>query len=159
MVVSKSCLTLATPQTVATRLLCPWYFPSKNTEVDCHFLLQGIFQTQGSNPGLLCCSQSPALQADSLLTEPPEKLTTSCIADVYPRNSDKMIDLAKLIPTRASSIIQLNKCIYIFHSSPLSLLPPLCSLTLKCMYVCVCEKERERRNSEGFLLPEQLRLA
>ena len=35
-----------------TRLLCPWDFPGKNTEVGCHFLLQGIFPTQGSNPGL-----------------------------------------------------------------------------------------------------------
>ena len=35
-----------------TRLLCPWNFPGKNTEVDCHFLLQG-FPTQGSNPHLL----------------------------------------------------------------------------------------------------------
>ena len=110
----------------------------------CHFLLQGIFQTQGSNPGLLCCRQSPALQADSLLTKPPGKLTTSCVADVYPRNTDKMIDLAKLIPTRASFIIQLNKCIYIFHSSPLSLLSRLRSLPLEWVYVCVREKERER---------------
>ena len=31
------------------RLLCPWDFPSKHTEVGCHFLLQGIFLTQGSN--------------------------------------------------------------------------------------------------------------
>ena len=36
-----------------TRLLCPWNFPGKNTGVDCHFLLQGIFPTQGSNPSLL----------------------------------------------------------------------------------------------------------
>ena len=28
-------------------------FPSKNTGVGCHFLLQGIFLTQGSNPSLL----------------------------------------------------------------------------------------------------------
>ena len=28
-------------------LLCPWDFPGKNTEVGCHFLLQGIFPTQG----------------------------------------------------------------------------------------------------------------
>ena len=28
--------------------------PGKNTEVGCHFLLQGIFQTQGSNLHLLC---------------------------------------------------------------------------------------------------------
>ena len=28
-------------------------FPSKDTGVGCHFLLQGIFLTQGSNPSLL----------------------------------------------------------------------------------------------------------
>ena len=28
------------------RLLWPWDFPDKNTGVGCHFLLQGIFQTQ-----------------------------------------------------------------------------------------------------------------
>ena len=36
-----------------TRLLLPGDFPGKNTEVDCHFLLQGIFPTQGSKPHLL----------------------------------------------------------------------------------------------------------
>ena len=40
-----------------TRLLCPWDFPGKNTGVGCHFLLQGIFLTQGSNPDLLHCRQ------------------------------------------------------------------------------------------------------
>ena len=35
------------------RLLCPWNFPGKNTGVCCHFLLQGIFLTQESNPYLL----------------------------------------------------------------------------------------------------------
>ena len=39
------------------RLLCPWNFLSKNTGVDCYFLLQGIFLTQGLNPGLLHCRQ------------------------------------------------------------------------------------------------------
>ena len=38
-----------------TRLLCPWDFPGKNTGVGCHFLLQRIFPTQGSNPGCLHC--------------------------------------------------------------------------------------------------------
>ena len=33
-------------------------FPSKNTGVGCHFLLQGIFLIQGSNLGLLHCRQS-----------------------------------------------------------------------------------------------------
>ena len=36
-----------------TRLLRPWDSPGKNTGVVCHFLLQGIFLTQGSNPHLL----------------------------------------------------------------------------------------------------------
>ena len=40
--------------TVATRLLCPWDFSGKNIGVGCHFLLQGIFPTQGSNPYLVC---------------------------------------------------------------------------------------------------------
>ena len=35
--------------------------------LDCHFLLQGIFPTQGSNPGLLHCRQI------CLLIEPPGK--------------------------------------------------------------------------------------
>ena len=34
-------------------LLCPWDFPGKNTGVGCHFLLQGIFLTQGLNPHFL----------------------------------------------------------------------------------------------------------
>ena len=41
-----------------TRLFCPWDSPGKNTGVDCHFLLQGIFLTQGSNLGLLHCRQT-----------------------------------------------------------------------------------------------------
>ena len=50
-----------------TRLLCPWNSLGKTTGVDCHFLLQGIFPTQGLKP------RSPALQADSLPTESPGK--------------------------------------------------------------------------------------
>ena len=37
----------------SARLLCPWNSPGKNTVVGSHSLLQGIFLTQGSNPGLL----------------------------------------------------------------------------------------------------------
>ena len=40
-----------------TRLLHPWDFPGKSTGVGCHFLLQEIFPTQESNPGLLHCRQ------------------------------------------------------------------------------------------------------
>ena len=48
-----------------SRLLCPWNSPDKNTGESCDFLL-GIFLTQALNLGPLHCSQSPALQADSL---------------------------------------------------------------------------------------------
>ena len=47
----------ATPWTVATRLLCPQDSPGKNIGVGCYALLQGIFPTQGLNPGLLYCRQ------------------------------------------------------------------------------------------------------
>ena len=40
-----------------TTLLCLCDFPGKSTGVGCHFLLQGIFPTQGSNPGLPHCRQ------------------------------------------------------------------------------------------------------
>ena len=42
-----------TPWTVAHQHLCPWDSPGLNTRVGCHFLLQGIFLTQGWNPRLL----------------------------------------------------------------------------------------------------------
>ena len=35
----------------------PGILQAKNTGVGCHFLLQGIFPTQGSNPGLPHCRQ------------------------------------------------------------------------------------------------------
>ena len=44
-------------------LLCPWNFPGKNSRANCHFLLQRIFPTQGSNLHLLSLLH---WQADSL---------------------------------------------------------------------------------------------
>ena len=57
MSVTQSCPTLCDPMTCPTRLLCPWDSPGKNTGVGSHSLLQGIFPTQGLNPGLLPCRQ------------------------------------------------------------------------------------------------------
>ena len=42
-----------------SRFLCPWTSPGKNTEVDSHSFLQGIFPTQGLNLGLPHCRQIP----------------------------------------------------------------------------------------------------
>ena len=41
-----------------TTLLHPWDFPGENTGVGCHFLVQRIFLTQRSNPGLPHCRQT-----------------------------------------------------------------------------------------------------
>ena len=58
----------ATPWTVALQAALSVESPSKNTGAGCHFLLQGSFLTQGSNPSLLCLLH---WQADSLATVPP----------------------------------------------------------------------------------------
>ena len=68
--ITKLCLTFAIPGTVAHQAPLSMDVPGRNTGVGCHFLLQGIFPTQGSNPCLL------HWQVDSLpLTEPPLKPT------------------------------------------------------------------------------------
>ena len=64
------------------RLFHPWDFPGKNTGVGCHFLLQGIFPTQGLNPGLphsrqmLYCLSHPGSQSK----EAP--FSSNCLKDV-----------------------------------------------------------------------------
>ena len=63
-------VSFVTPWTIALRLLCPWDFPGKITRVGCHFLLLGIFPTQGSNSHLLCLLH---WQVDSLPLLPPRK--------------------------------------------------------------------------------------
>ena len=40
------------------RLLSPWNIPGNNTGVGCHFLLKGIFPTQGSKTGILHCGKT-----------------------------------------------------------------------------------------------------
>ena len=85
---ARSYLTLQPQGLYPVRLLCPQDFPSKNTGVGSHSLLQGIFLTQGSNPGLLHCRRflylgrqgSPALYPDalypdSLVLYPPDLLS------------------------------------------------------------------------------------
>ena len=74
--VAQSCLTLL----------------GKSTGVECHFLLQGIFPTQESNPSL----PSSTLQADTLPTEAPDKqvklkaeMTENCNQDETSLSSDQ----------------------------------------------------------------------
>ena len=55
--VAQLCLTLCDPMDCSPQAPHPWDSLGKNTGVGCHFLLQGIFPTPGSNPGLLHCRQ------------------------------------------------------------------------------------------------------
>ena len=51
-VLTRLCPTLRPHGLQPASLLRPWDFPGKSTGVCCHFLLQGIFTTQGYNPRL-----------------------------------------------------------------------------------------------------------
>ena len=86
-------------------------FQARILEYNCHFLLQDIFPTQGSNPCLL----SPALQADSLLSELPGK-------PQYYQRSAKIINFlsrplsrAPLVHLTSSALIWFN---FSSHMSP-----------------------------------------
>ena len=74
------------------RLLCPWNFLGKNTGVGCHFLLQGIFPTQGSNLHLL------HWQAGSLPLAPPGK-PSSPIGELFLFTAAATAKLLQLCPT------------------------------------------------------------
>ena len=78
--VSESCLTILWPHELqATRPLYPWDFPGKNSGMDFHFFLQGIFPIQGSNLPL-------HLQVDSLpLRELASPRTTILPSSSTPR--------------------------------------------------------------------------
>ena len=71
--VAKLGLTLVTPGTTAHQAPLSMVFPRQEYCMGCHFLLQGIFPTQGSNSHLLCL---PALAGGFFTTEPPGKPNT-----------------------------------------------------------------------------------
>ena len=64
-VTAQSGLFLCNLMDYSHQVSCPWNSLGKNTGVDCHSLLQGIFPTQGSNPGLLLCGQTLYHLSDS----------------------------------------------------------------------------------------------
>ena len=72
------------------RLLCPWDFPGKNTAVGCHFLLQGIFHTQGLKPLL-----------------PPMQI--SCIAGrFFMAESSRKISIIKYLRIQGCFVVLMN---------------------------------------------------
>ena len=69
------------PHGIPVRLLCPWNSPGQNTGVGSLSLLPGNF------PNTVIEHSSPALQADSLLSEPPGKpnMHTQMFTDLAPK--------------------------------------------------------------------------
>ena len=104
----------------SARLLCQWGFPGKNTGMSCHFLLQGIFPTQGLNPGFLHCSQSvssvtqscPTLRLHRLQhTRPPCPSPTSGVySNSYPLSQ-------WCHPTTSSFVVPFSSCPQSFPAS------------------------------------------
>ena len=89
--VAQSCPTLCDPMdcTIPWTVFIPWNSPGQNTGVSSLSLLQGIFPTQGSNPGLPYCRRilyqlsyqgSPSLEKhDQLVDSMGDKDCLICI--------------------------------------------------------------------------------
>ena len=75
--------------------LCLWNSPGKNTGVDCHALLQGIFPTQGSNT---CLLRPLHWQAAFLSPAPPGK--------------PKRVRRAPQVVSRKQDYIYYSICVY-----------------------------------------------
>ena len=56
--IAGSCGIFVTPWTIARQAPLSMGFSRQEHWSGCHFLLQGVFLTQGSNPGLLHCRQT-----------------------------------------------------------------------------------------------------
>ena len=95
------------------RFLCYWNSPGKNTGVGCHFLVQGIFLTQGWNMSLM----SPALTGGFFTTTPPGKPMFSliiyfvhCINSVY-----ISIPVFQFLPTSPPTHFPLDSHIFVLY--------------------------------------------
>ena len=106
-----------------TTLLYPWDFSCKNTGVGCHFLLQGIFPTQGSYPLLLHLLH---WQVGSLAAEPLGKPPLRAYASMF-------MCMYTHIVTRV--FICIYTCIQIIHTLiPLSeWVSGSCSVVSNCL--------------------------
>ena len=84
----QSCPTLQLHGLWPARFLCPWDSPGKDTGVGYHFLFQGIFPTQGSNPHFLCLL---LWQEGSLPLVSPEKPNTTQLHIESPKDATRKL--------------------------------------------------------------------
>ena len=101
----------ATLWTIAHQAPLSMGFSGKNTGVGCHFLLQGIFPTQGSNLGLLYCRQTlNPLSQGGFLTfrlNPKESIYIYIFYYIY-------IHISIYIHTDRYRYICIYMCVYIY---------------------------------------------
>ena len=82
--VTQSCLTLCDPMHCSpTGCSVHGTFPGKNTGVNCHFLLQGIFLTQRSKPGLLHCRWILSLLSHQDIYKSPKDVNKMCDSSFF----------------------------------------------------------------------------
>ena len=112
--VTQSCLTLCEPMDCSPPgSSVHGDSPGQSTGVGCHALLQGIFPTQESNPGLLHCRQilyqlshqgsqlrSPGPKALAGLSHPCRTLSLSCLKGNGDAPKKRQWGLQKLFPSR-----------------------------------------------------------
>ena len=114
------------------RLLCPWDSPGKDSGVGCHFLLQGIFPTQGSSPGLLNCRQ--ILYCLSHQGSPTQQMTNLIYAPlkfVFYDPYDWIIFKGRLYIFKISNSYHLILCSVGLHFQVTSVLKAMLNLHLK----------------------------
>ena len=113
--------------TVAPRLLCLWDSPGKHTGVGCH-VLQGIFPTQDSSPGLLCLLHRQAGSSPLVPGRP------------YSRSSSLLLDLfGELFSPYPCPVLQLSLQYPLVNtSSYLGAGEGISSLLCILISVCVC---------------------
>ena len=118
--VTQSCPTLRGPMDCSLTGSCQWNFPGRNTGVGCHFLLQGVFPTQGSNPRLqhllhwqvdyltLCHLGSPnkASYGERLAVSFP-----SSILKCLRKNSPILVSFFKMHINRTTVTLQFNEVV------------------------------------------------
>ena len=114
--VAKSCPTLLQSYGLQPiRLLCPWDFPNKNTEVGHHFFLQGIFLIQGSKLHLL------HWQADSLLLSHLGSLYLPVPQFIYSSPTERHLGCCQLLAIINKAVVNTGVQILCGHnfSTPL----------------------------------------
>ena len=146
-----------TPWTVPTSLLCPWDFPGKNTGVGCHFLLQGIFPTQGLNLGLI-----PSwLQVKRLTPLPGDPCFPSSNSILSPANSKTALHITPWTPGHSLDF-RLLQDQWVPPTPALVVLiynPGRDRKTNHCLINCICPyrgkrgpEEKQKETEEGKLI-------